>query len=136
MDLKQVKIGAVFGLIGAVILLIVGLASFTTSRMYSYGNIPIFIPYITSIVTAAVAAIGIYGAITVIRDNPTGYTFLLIAGIVGIVCTFIPIYAYDDGYGWIQTFYLSTSGMFIDLVLMLVGGILGFALAEKKERIE
>jgi len=137
LDKVKPKLGAIFGLIGSVILLIVGLGSFTmNSYMYSYGSVPIFIPYITSIVTAAISALGMYGAVIVFRDDFTGYTFLLIAGIIGIIGTFIPIYVYIDEWDWAYTFYLSSSGAFIDLVFMLVGGILGFALAEKKERNE
>jgi len=137
MAVQNTKIGAILGLVGSVILLIVGLSAISMSRlMYNPVDFPIFIPYITAIVTSAISALGIYGAVLVIRDDFSGYTFLLLAGIIGIVGTFIPIYSYDVGYGYIQLFYLSSSFSFIDLVLMVVGGILGFALAEKKETIE
>ena len=136
-DGVKLKLGAIFGFIGSTILLIVGLGSFTMNRyMIASGNVPIFIPYITSIVTSAISAFGMYGAVMVFRDNFTGYTFLLLAGIIGIIGTFIPIYAYVEEWGYTNTFYLSGSGAFIDLVFMVVGGILGFALAEKKERKE
>ena len=93
----KLKLGAIFGLIGSVILLIVGLGSFTmSSYMFPSGSVPIFIPYIPSIVTSAVSALGMYGAVIVFRDNFTGYTFLLLAGIIGIIGTFIPIYTYVD----------------------------------------
>ncbi len=137
MAVQNAKIGAILGFIGAVILLIVGLSGISMSiNLYGPGFVPIFIPYITAGVTSAISAMGLYGAVLVIRDNFTGYTFLLIAGIIGIIGTFIPIYSYDAGWGYIQLFYLSSSFSFIDLVLMLIGGILGFALAEKKETIE
>lgn len=139
MDSQRVKpkVGAIFGLIGATILLIAGLSAITLNRyMVNEGNIPIFVPYIIAIVTSAVAALGIYGAVLVFRDTFTGYTFLLLAGIIGIIGTFIPIYAWDSGWGYIQTFYLIGSAAFIDVVFMVIGGILGFALAEKKERDE
>ena len=137
MAVQNAKIGAILGFIGGVILLIVGLSGISMSlNMYSPGFVPIFIPYITAGVTSAISAMGLYGAVLVIRDNFSGYTFLLIAGIIGIIGTFIPIYSYDDGYGWIYSYYLTSSFSFIDLVLMLIGGILGFALAEKKERKE
>ena len=133
----KLKLGAIFGLIGSVILLIVGLGSFTmSSYMIAYGSVPIFIPYITSIVTSAISALGMYGAVIVFRDDFTGYTFLVLAGIIGIISTFIPIYVYIDEWDYAYTYYLSRSGGYIDLVFMLVGGILGFALAEKKERKE
>lgn len=131
----KLKIGAVFGLIGATILLIAGLTAMTMNRyMVEQGDLPIFVPYITAIVTSAVAALGILGAVSVFRDNNTGYTFLLVAGIIGIIGTFIPIYSWDSGWGYIQNFYLTGSAAFIDVVFMVVGAVLGFAFAEKKER--
>lgn len=137
MEIQKTKVGAVLGIIGSIILLIVGLSqiSFTTMGFYDPG-FPAFVYYITAGVTSAVSALGLYGSLMVIRDDHSGYTFLFLAGIAGIVATFIPIYAYDHGYGYIQTFFAGASFGFIDLVLMLVGGILGFALAEKKERKE
>ena len=77
-----------------------------------------------------------YGAVLVFRDHFEGYTFLLLAGIIGIIGTFIPIFSYIDEWDWVYTFYLSSSAEFIDLVFMVVGGVLSFALAEKKEREE
>ena len=138
MAVQNTKIGAIVGLIGSVILLIVGLTQISFASIAYYDpSFPVFIRYITAIVTAAISALGIYGAVLVIRDDPSGYTLLLIAGIIGVVGTFIPIYAYDyGGYGYIQNFYLAASFGFVDVVLMIVGGILGFALAEKKERKE
>ena len=137
LDRVKLKLGAIFGLIGSTILLIAGLTAMSINRyMVAEGNIPIIIPYITAIVTSAVAALGIFGAVLVFRDNFNGYTILLLAGIIGIIGNFVPIYAWDSGYGYIQTFYLAGSGAFIDLVFMVVGGVLGFALAEKKERKE
>jgi len=136
-DRVKLKLGAIFGFIGAVILLIVGLSAMSISSwMVQSGYVPIFIPYITAIVTTAISALGMYGAVLVFRDNFTEYTFLLLAGIIGIIGTFIPIYSYVDEWDWSYTFYLSSSAAFIDLVFMVVGGILGFALAEKKERKE
>ena len=136
-DRVKLKLGAVFGFIGATILLIVGLSVMTMSRyMVEQGDVPIFVPYITAIVTSAISAFGLYGAVLVFRDNYTGYTILLLAGIIGIIGTFIPVYTYTDQWDWSHSFYLSGSGAFIDVVFMVVGGILGFALAEKKERNE
>jgi ABC-type molybdate transport system permease subunit len=136
LDKVKSKLGAKIGLIGSVILLIVGLSSASMASMYYEVGYPIYIHYIQAIVTAAISALGMFGAVLVFRDNFTGYTFLLLAGIIGIIGTFIPIYVYIDEWDWTNTFYLSSSAAFIDLVLMLVGGILGFALAEKKERNE
>ena len=132
----MVKIGAILGLNGAGILLIVGLFGISIARMGYSPYIPPVIPYITGVVTIAFSACGIVGAVLVFRDNSVGYVYLLTAGIAGVICTFIPIYIYDHGYGYIQAFYLCSTAVYIDLVLMLMGGILGFALVEKKERKE
>jgi len=134
----MVKIGAILGLNGAVIFLIVGLYSISMARFfYTPPGYPIIIYYITGIATIALSACGIVGAVLAFRNiNIAGYIILLIAGIAGIICTFIPIYVYDHGYGYIEFFYLCSTALYADLVLMLVGGILGFALVEKKERKE
>ena len=138
MAVQNKKIGAIIGLIGSVILLIVGLYMISMARLlyYPIPGFPAFLPYIIGGVTIVFSACGLTGAVLVFRDNPIGYIFLLVAGIVGIIGTFIPIYTYDTGYGIIITFYLSSTLLYADLVLMVVGGILGFALAEKKERKE
>lgn len=138
MVVQNTKIGAVAGLIGSVILLIVGLSTISMTRLSYYPdpNYPTILPYIVGAVTSAVSALGIFGTVLVFRDDHTGYTWLLLAGIIGIIGTFIPIYSYDMGYGYIFTTFLVNTALYSDLVLMTVGGILGFALAEKKEREE
>jgi hypothetical protein len=136
MGVRNNKIGAIPGLIGSVVLLMAGLYWISMGRMmYSgYPGFSIFIPYIIALITIGLSAFGITGCVLVFRDFQWGYIFLLIAGIVGIIGSFIPIYAYDQGYGYIQYFYLVNTAMYGDLALMVVGALLGFALAEKKER--
>lgn len=103
--------------------------------MYAgYPGLPIFVPYITAVTTIALSACGITGSVLVFRDLHWGYIFLLSAGILGIIGTFIPIYVYDSGYGSLYYYYLVSTAIYIDLATMVVGAILGFALAEKKER--
>ena len=137
MAVQSAKIGAILGMIGSVILLIVGLYTISMARLgYFPPDYPVFITYITAGLTIAISAFGIFGTVLVFRDNRIGYTYLLLAGIVGVIGTFVPIYSYDHGYGYIQFFYLISTFLYADLVLMVVGGILGFALAEKKERKE
>ena len=135
MAVQNPKIGAILGLIGSIFLLIAGLFTISLSRMISNPdpNYPAFLPYIAGGVTIAISAFGISGAILVFRDYPFGYIFLLVAGVLGVIGSFIPIYYYDSGYA-IYTFYLNHTLLHVDLVLMIVGGILGFALADKKER--
>jgi hypothetical protein len=134
MVIETTKIGAILGLSGSIILLIVGLAGISLSRSLSQPdpNYPAFLPYTIGGVTIAISAFGLFGTILIFRDNNFGFTILLIAGIVGIVCTFIPIYNYVSEYGYTHTYYLSNSLLYIDLVFMVVGGTLGFALVEKK----
>ena len=132
MALQNSKVGAVLGLVGSFILLIVGL--YTIRLLYNPDpNFPAILPYIIGGTTIAFSALGISGAVLVFRDYSFGYIFLLVAGALGVIGTFIPIHAYDAGYTIYFT-YLSNSFIYIDLVLMVVGGILGFALADKTER--
>ena len=128
------KIGAILGLIGSTILMIVGLFTLSITRIYISSSIPIFVYIIAGLVTAALAACGILGSVLAIRDNfTTGYTLLLLAAIIGIFGTFFPIYAYDDGWGYAQWFFLANTAIYADLVPMLIGAILGFALVEKRD---
>ena len=139
--MTRVKVGAILGIIGSTIFLMAGLFTVATSRVY-YNPfdpmaVPIIIFYLTGITNVAIGSVGIVGVVLAFRDiNIAGYILLLVAGAVGIVCTFIPIYIQDDGYGWIRFYYLCATALYGDLVLMFVGGILGFALAPKKGRPE
>ena len=131
------KIGAILGLIGSVILMIVGLYWISMSRNYinAYPGFPFFIPYITALVTIVLSAFGIMGSVLVLRDLFWGYIFLITAGLLGIIGSFIPIYVYDTGWGYIIYFYLVSTAMYADLALMVVGAILGFGLVEKRDVI-
>jgi hypothetical protein len=132
------KIGSIFGLIGSVILMIAGLFGITISRSYifAYPGFNFFVPYITVLVTIALSACGITGSVLVLRDLQWGYALVLGAGLIGIVASFIPIYTYDTGYDHFIYLYLSGTAMYGDLAVMVVGSVIGFALAEKKERNE
>ena len=90
---------------------------------------------INAIVTILWASIALYSSVILLRGNKVGYVILLIAAIGGLVGNFIPIFSYDPyGYGYIEVIYLNGTAGFFDLVIMLVGGIYGVALNEKKER--
>ena len=131
------RVGAILGLIGSTILLIVGLSGIPLSRVLSSTyppDYPIFLFYITSGTTIAWSSIALYGIVKIYRDEENGKFILLMAGIVGIIASFIPIYFYDTGYGHMQTFYLSSTFIYADLVLIIVGGVLSYALVDKKER--
>ena len=134
---KNSRVGVILGLIGSTILMIVGLSGIALSRVISSvypPDYPSFLVYITSGTTIAWSSIALYGIVKIYKDDENGKLYLLMAGIVGTIATFIPIYFYDIGYGYIQIFYLSTTFIYADLVLIIVGGILSYALADKKER--
>ncbi|MHA2283756.1 MAG: hypothetical protein ACXAC5_23175 [Promethearchaeota archaeon] len=131
------KIGAILGLIGSTILMIVGLFSLSFTRLYIISPVPIFVYLITGGVTVALAICGIVGSVLSIRGSfIAGYAMLIGAAAIGIFGTFFPIYAYDEGWGYIQYFYLCNTALYADLVPMLVGAILGYALVDNKERRE
>ena len=136
MATETTKIGEILGLGGSMILLIVGLSGISLSRSLSHPdpNYPAFLPYIIGGVTIAISALGLFGSILAFRDNNIGYANLLIVGIVGIICTFIPIYNYVKEWGYTYTSYLSSTLRDYDLVLMVVGGILGLAFVKKKKK--
>ena len=90
--------------------------------------------YISAIVTIVWASIALFSSVILLRGMKIGYIFLLIAGLGGIIGNFIPIFSYDIGWGYIQIIYLNGTAGYIDLVLMLIGGIYGVALTERKER--
>ncbi|NHJ20938.1 MAG: hypothetical protein EAX91_08355 [Candidatus Lokiarchaeota archaeon] len=134
---KYWYLGAVLGLIGSLILFIIALfhMSFFHYNLYnSYQEI-----LVIGIVTLLISMFGIYGSLVAIRDDPKGYISVLIAGVIGFVGTFIPIFSSESTWGWppyIHTFYLVSTFYYVDLILMVVGGVVGFALTEKVERKE
>jgi len=137
MAVQTKKIGAILGMLGSTIFLITGLFSISRFRPYYDPSFPLFLPYITGGATIALSVWGIVGSVFVFRDTPTaGYIILLTAATLGIFGTFFPIFAYDEGWGYIQIFYLCNTAIYSDLVLMLVGGLLGFALVDNRERQE
>ncbi|MHA1194247.1 MAG: hypothetical protein ACTSP9_18530 [Promethearchaeota archaeon] len=133
---ENFRVGAILGLIGSTILMIVGFSGIAMSRVvYTVDpNYPSFLVYITSGTTIAWSCIALYGTVKIYRDEENGKLILLMAGLVGVIATFIPIYFYDAGYGYILTFYLSSTFIYADLVLIIVGGVLSYALVDKKER--
>ena len=134
MVIKSNKAGAILGLIGSTLLLIAGLAVLAMSRTAYHPdpNFPLILPYITSLTTIALSACGLAGTILAFRDVNWGNILILCAGMVGIIGSFLPIYIYENsGYYYFQ--YLVSTLLYADLVLMIVGGILGLSLAPKKK---
>jgi len=136
------KAVAAVGLLGGIILLIYGL---NASQISYYNGIDesLIFRYINAIVTIGWASLALCSSVLLLKGKDIGFIILLIAAIGGIVGSFIPIfsyypYGYDpySQYNYLSTIYLNGTGGYFDLVLMLVGGILGVSLAEKKERRE
>ncbi len=129
--IDRAKVIAGVGLLAGIILLITGLS---LTRLYGYVGEASNFWYISAIVTIVWASIALFSSVILLRGKDIGYIILLIAGIGGIIGNFIPIFSYDVGWGYIQIINLNGTAGYIDLVLMLIGGIYGVALTERKER--
>lgn len=135
MELNISKVGSFISLLGGILLLRWGLEYSMFIKNLTIDNTTPF-RCISLIVTLFWSCLAIVGGVMVLKGNEKGYKFCLISGIGGIVGTFIPIFFYDSGFGFIQVFYLSGTGNFIDVVLILLGAILGYALREEEVRRE
>ena len=119
----MVKVGAILGIIGSILFLIVGLYTILISRLLYTG--------ITNII---LGSLGILGVVLAFRDMKiAGYILLLLAGVAGFIGSFIPLYVWDD-HGYLRFYYLCGTTLNVDLILMIIGGIFGIALGDKKER--
>lgn len=119
----MVKVGAILGIIGSILFLIVGLYTILISRLLYTG--------ITNII---LGSLGILGVVLAFRDiKIAGYILLLLAGVAGFIGSFIPLYVWDD-HGYLRFYYLCGTALNVDLILMIIGGIFGIALVDKKER--
>ncbi|MFX1288863.1 MAG: hypothetical protein ACFFFY_09955 [Promethearchaeota archaeon] len=138
MTLHNREIGAIFGLIGSIILLSVGLSRI--SDLYlpisPDPDIPVPTLYIQAIATIIISIFGIIGAFLAFRDNYFGYPCLLIAGIGGLGGTFFPISMSIAGGFLIEIYFMIDTLQYIDIVFIIVGGVLGLFLRENKERKE
>lgn len=127
-DIKNIKPEAFIGLLGGIFLLRWALISIP---LY-YDEIVTIFRLVTSISSALWSFLAIIGAIRILKGYNRGYKLLLISGIGGIVGTFIPIFFFDQGYGSISIYFLSGTSNYTDLILILLGGILGFAFDEDR----
>ena len=126
--IDRAKVIAGVGLLAGMILLITGLSM---TRLYGYTGEALIFWYISAIVTIVWASLALFSSVILLKGNNLGYKILLIAGIGGIIGNFIPIFSYDVGYGYIQIIYLNSTAAYIDLVLMLIGGLYGVALKKR-----
>ncbi len=130
------KVGAILGLVGSVLMLSNGYNVWSFSLCVYPPGPYAFLKYIVGGVTMVIGVFGMSGSVLALGDCTYGYIFLLVAGVLGVIGTFIPIRIIDFGSGYLSITYLSTTLIYIDPILMIVGGILGLALADKKERKE
>ena len=116
------------------ILLMVGLSGMSDALLPVPLDLdyPVIILYTQAGATILFSSFGILGTILAFRGNANGYPYLLIAGIMGILGTFFPISSSVAGGILLHIFYLIDTFLYVDLVLMLVGGVLGLALDGKK----
>ncbi|MFW9894632.1 MAG: hypothetical protein ACFFD7_02395 [Candidatus Thorarchaeota archaeon] len=133
MELSIPKVGSFISLLGGILLLRWGLEYSLFIRNFTIDITTTF-RYIHLVVTLIWSSLAIVGSVIVLRGDNKGYKFCTISGIGAIVGTFVPIFFYDTGFGYIQFFYLSGTGNFTDIVLILLGAILGYALEEKEIR--
>lgn len=137
--LEYKYLGATVGLIGSLLLFSISLLCVSFFHYQVDYHHQYILINIIGIFTTLISAFGMYGSVLAFKDDARGYTYLLVAGAIGVVGTFIPIFASESSWNWppyIHIFYLVSTAYYIDLILMVVGGVLGFALAEKKERKE
>jgi len=130
-NIDKVKVIAVLGLLGGMLLLAAGLASLRALALmgYPYPAEILGLMYTSAIVTIVWASLALSSPVILLRGYKMGYIILLVAGIGGMVGTFIPL---SEDY----PIFLNTSPfMYIDLVLMVIGGIYGVALPEKTHEI-
>jgi len=75
MAVQSSKIGAIIGMVGSTIFMITGLFGITIARIAYYPDpyYPMFLPYITGLLTIALSATGIVGAVLVLRGSSWGY---------------------------------------------------------------
>lgn len=127
-DIKNLKPEAFIGLLGGILLLRWALLA----TPLNYFDITTIFRIISSIVSALWSFLAIIGSVRILKGNDKGYILLLISGIGGTIGTFIPILFYDGGYGTILIYYLSGTSNYTDLILIILGGILGFAFNEER----
>lgn len=139
MAVQITKIGPILGLIGSITLLIVGLSIIPTTLLidkyqfsflsqFSWILILLFFMFYTIVVSLC----GIVGTIIVLRDNPRGNIYLLIAAILGVIDGVISNFPMS-GYSIIYflNFFIIIF-LYIAPILMAGGGILGFTSVKKK----
>lgn len=133
MAFKDYMIGPFLCTIRVIILL---LNALWQTRMCIYGGSTGRVPslgFVNAVVTAMWAGLALYGIVLAFRGNHLGGLFMVIAGIGGIVGSLTIIHTYVNDYGATLSITLNNTTNFIDLVLILVGGIISYGLKKRDE---
>ena len=125
------KAGRILGEVGAIILMAYTLYG-VQMNMY-FGNWP---PYnwklFLSIVLTLVWGTGIIvGVVLSARNFRVGDYLILSFGTVALICTFIPLEIYGFPPLFLNIIPLSGSFFYIDVLLVLIGGILAITIGKK-----
>ena len=136
------KAGPILGIIGGALLLLGGLISFgTQGTIQAYltlvsltwadiGLDPMFLT-INSIMTLTWGILGLLGAIFAMQGKKFGVYLMLVIGMISTVGLFIPIATYTM-LSIPLSISLNGSFLFVDPILLLLGGILGLTLKAKE----
>ncbi|MFX0073863.1 MAG: hypothetical protein ACFE96_00360 [Candidatus Hermodarchaeota archaeon] len=136
----KAKVGPILGIVGSAILLIAGFMAFGTQALIeaqlsllglTWADIgfdpSIFM--IRGLITVLVSLLGVIGAILALVGKKVGAFLLLIAGIVAVVGSFIPMATMTIAMVPIPV-TLIYPFFYVESFLMLIGGILALALKE------
>lgn len=122
--------GGILALIGAILLIHAGSLAFIRTQDLGWEHL-IQNPTLLAtsfMVTIVWGIIGLAGAIITIKKNVTGGIICIIIGLIAIVGQFIPLEPIRIPL--LSTVRLNGSLIFIDPILMLVGGILSLKLRD------
>jgi len=116
----SLKVGPILGFIGGLIMVVVRVITLI-------NGLDIFL-LISTLVSMLWGVLAIAGFILTLTEKKIGYYLVFIAGIGIFVGMFIPI----SGLNYIQSLKLTNSFYFIDVALMLIGGILSIISVRKE----
>jgi hypothetical protein len=133
----MVKSGYILGLIGGTIMLVFGLEDIQLNMSIIIlggltSPIPLYARVLNLVVPIVWGVLGITGAVIGLRGTQMGDYLMLIAGIGGLAGTFIPIAMYEMVPSYMVPVFLNGSFIYIDVILMILGGILSIALRTRE----
>lgn len=133
-------VGPLLGVIGAALLLIAGIVGFGIQNIREVllnaegmswedkGFDPMLFT-VSAVLTLVWSLVGLIGAILSLMGKKIGGYLMLICGIIATVGIFIPIGNYTI-LSEVYTEFLNRHTLFIDPILLLLGGVLGLAFRE------